>query len=152
MTTAVLRTSKIADLKKIVRLSRELHEQLKASDKKLQAPLVSDDAISVLDGIARDAEGVRRAREIKSPTQWAIMMRKEFVEAFLDAALRAGGRLPLSTIQEKESPLFKAFDVLIDYLPPELATHRSFGTLRLIHDPWLKKARQTYPWLKNEKK
>jgi hypothetical protein len=152
MRRAVLRASEIANLKKIASLSRELSKQLKASDKELQASLVSDDVINVIDGLARDAEGVRRLMKTKTPSKWAIMMRKDFVEGLLDAAARAGGRLTLSTSQEEESSLFKAFDLLIDYLPQELAKKRSFGTLRLIYDVCLKKDRQKYPRLKNRKK
>ena len=151
ITRTVLRASKIAKLKKIVSRSRDLRKQLKASDKELHASLVSDDVINVIDGLARDAEGIRRLMKTKTPSKWAIMMRKDFVERLLDAAARAGGQLTLSTSQEEKLPLFKAFDLLIDYLPPELVERRSFATLRLIYDAWLKKDRQEYPRLKNRK-
>jgi hypothetical protein len=109
MSRAVLRASEIANLKKIASLSRELSKQLKASDKELQASLV------------------RRLMKTTTPSKWAIVMRKDFVEGLLDAAARAGGRLTLSTSQEEESSLFKAFDLLIDYLPQELAKKGHLG-------------------------
>ena len=136
--------SDITRYKKIGSLARELIKELKASNAKVSFPLASNDIMDAIEYVAQGAEGVGRLAKVETPGQWAIKVRKNFVEGLLNAAWRAGGRLTLNRRTEDGS-LVDALGLLSPYLPQEGISRQSFSTLRRIYE----NARKTNPWLKN---
>jgi hypothetical protein len=148
----ILNARKIEYWREIARHAEELVKLLKATDEEHLFALASADTVQVIARLGRGARRVGKLANAPRQSKWLIKMRNDLVEGLLNAAARAGGQLRLSTSQGNDSSLVEALDLLQDYLPAELSDKRSFATLRLIYDPWLKKVRQTYPSAKKHKK
>jgi hypothetical protein len=137
----IINASKIECWRTIAVQAEKLVTLLKEVDEERLFALASADTIQVIARLGRGARRVGKLADAPRQSKWLIKMRNDLVEGLLDAAARAGGQLRLSTSKETESSLVEALDLLKDYLPAGALDKASFATLRLIYDPWLKKAR-----------
>jgi hypothetical protein len=138
----IFNASTIKRHKEIARCAEELVEHLKATKPERLFAIVSSDTIKAIAGLARGARRAGVLAEAPRQGKWPIKIRKVYVEALLDAAASAGGRLALDRSRQRGS-LVDALRLLSPYLPQEgvlrqLSEEWSFSTLRRIYDPWLK--------------